>query len=88
MEKRRKVILVDGMQGDQAMPALEETEELSKIGADLVVLGCRSEDDIIAQAQDADAILTVGAPMTRRVLEKLQRLQKEGPAVTPPSESD
>ena len=45
------------------------------MGADLVVLGCGSEDDIIVQAQDADAILTVGAPMTRRVLEKLPKCQ-------------
>ncbi|MGD9143420.1 MAG: C-terminal binding protein [Dehalococcoidia bacterium] len=75
MEKRHKVILVDGMQGNQAMPALEETGELAKIGAELVVLGCESEDDIISEAQDADAILTVGAPMTRRVLERLPKCQ-------------
>ena len=50
MERRHKVILVDGMHGDRAMPALEESEELAKIGADLIVLGCESEDDIIARA--------------------------------------
>jgi D-3-phosphoglycerate dehydrogenase len=75
MGKRFKVILVDGMQGDQAMPALEESEELAKIGAELIVLSCTCEDDIITEAQDADAILTVGAPMTRRVLEKLPKCQ-------------
>ena len=75
MGKKFKVILVDGIHGDQAMPALEESEELNKIGAELVVMGCKSEDDIIAEAQDADAILTVGAPMTRRVLEKLPKCQ-------------
>jgi D-3-phosphoglycerate dehydrogenase len=75
MVKRFKVILVDGMHGDQVMPTLEESEELNKVGADLVVLGCKSEDDIIGEAQDADAILTVGAPMTRRVLEKLPKCQ-------------
>jgi D-3-phosphoglycerate dehydrogenase len=75
MEKRHKVILVDGLEGDRAMPALEESEELAKVNAELIILGCRSEDEIIAQAQDADAILTVGAPLTRRVLEKLPRCQ-------------
>ncbi len=75
MEKRHKVILVDGIQGDQATPVLEESEELARINAELIILGCESEDDIITQAQDADAILTVGAPMTRRVLEKLPKCQ-------------
>ena len=75
MEKRFKVILVDGIQGGQAMTALEDAEELRKVGAELVVLGCKSENDIIAEAQDADAILTVGAPMTRRVLGKLLKCQ-------------
>ena len=71
MEKRFKVILVDGIEGGRAMPAMEETEELAKVNAELVVAGCTGEDDIIATAQDADAILTVGAPMTRRVMENL-----------------
>jgi len=75
MGKRFKVILVDGMHGDQAMPALEESEELAKIGAELIIAGCTCEDDIITEAQDADAILTVGASMTRRVLEKLPKCQ-------------
>ena len=75
MEKRHKVILVDGMDGDRAMPALEESEELAKVNAELIILGCKTEDEIIAQARDADAILTVGAPLTRRVLEKLPRCQ-------------
>ena len=42
MEKRFKVILVDGIQGGQAMTALEDAEELRKVGAELVVLGCKS----------------------------------------------
>jgi D-3-phosphoglycerate dehydrogenase len=73
MEKRLKVVLVDGMEGDRAMPAREETEELAKVDAELVVAGCTCEDDIINTAKDADAILTIGAPMTRRVLENLPK---------------
>jgi D-3-phosphoglycerate dehydrogenase len=71
MKKRLKVMLVDGMQGGKPAPSIEEKEELSKIDAEFVVAGCTCEDDVIAQAQDADAILTSGAPMTRRVMEKL-----------------
>jgi D-3-phosphoglycerate dehydrogenase len=73
MDKRFKVILVDGMKGGREMPVLEETEELAKVNAELVVAGCTGEDDIIATAKDADAILTFGAPMTRRVLENLPK---------------
>jgi D-3-phosphoglycerate dehydrogenase len=73
MKKRLKVMLVDGMQGGKPAPSVEEKEELAKIDADFVVAGCNCEDDVIAQAQDADAILTLGAPMTRRVMEKLPK---------------
>ena len=73
MEKRLKAILVDGMEGGRPMPALEEREELARVNAGLVVAGCVSEDDIIAAAQDSDAILTIGAPMTRHVMENLPR---------------
>ncbi len=72
---RHKVILVDGMEGDAPMPAIEEREELAAIDAELVILGCRTEDDLIEQAKDADAILTWGAPVTRRVLECLPDCQ-------------
>ncbi len=75
MSKKHKIVLVDGMEGDAPMPCLEEQQELAAMGAELVVLDCRCEDDIIAQAADADAILTYGAPMTRRVMEKLSACQ-------------
>ena len=70
-----EVVLVDGMEGDAPMPCLEEREELASLDAELIILDCRCEDDIIAQAQDADAILTYGGPMTRRVMEKLAPCQ-------------
>ncbi len=66
-------MLIDGVEGGKPMPALEEKDELAKINAELVIGDCHNEDDIITMAQDADAILTVGAPMTRRVLEKLPK---------------
>jgi D-3-phosphoglycerate dehydrogenase len=75
MKKRLKVMLVDGMQGGKPAPSLEEKEELARIGAELEVADCTCEDDIIVKAQDADAILTLGAPLTRRVMEKLPNCQ-------------
>jgi D-3-phosphoglycerate dehydrogenase len=75
MAPKHKVILVDGMEGDAPMPAIEEREELAAIDAELVILGCRTEQDLIEQAKDADAILTWGAPVTRRVLECLPNCQ-------------
>ena len=74
-KKQLKAVLVDGMEGGRLSPAIEEREELSKIDVELSVLDCKTEDDIIARARDADAILTVGAPMTRKVMEKLPGCQ-------------
>lgn len=76
MKKQLKTILVDGMESSgRPMPALEEREELAKIGEDLVVADCRTEDDVINAARDAVAILTYGASMTRRVMEQLPKCQ-------------
>ncbi|MCJ7604916.1 MAG: C-terminal binding protein [Dehalococcoidales bacterium] len=75
MNRKYRVVLVDGMHGDAPVPALEEREELAAIGAELVITGGRSEDDVIEMAADADAILTYGAPMTRRVMECLPDCQ-------------
>jgi D-3-phosphoglycerate dehydrogenase len=71
MKKRLKAILVDGLQGDLAMPAAEETVELAKCNAEFVIAGCSCEADLLAQAADADAILTYGTHITRSVIERL-----------------
>jgi len=73
MEERYKVVLVDGMIGDTPIPVAEETEELAKVNADLVVADCQNKDEIIAAAKDADVILVIAANMTRPVLEKLPK---------------
>jgi D-3-phosphoglycerate dehydrogenase len=75
MNKKIVAMLVDGMEGNKPAPSIEEKKELEKVGAELIIADCQSEDDIINKAQDADAILTIGAPMTRRVMEKLNRCQ-------------
>lgn len=54
---------------------VEETEELAKVNAELVGIDCTTEDEIIEKAQDADVILTIGAQITRRVIEGLPGCQ-------------
>ena len=68
-----KVFRVD-KRGDR-VPGLEETEEINKIGAELIAVDSDSEDETIAKAKDADAIITTGARISRRVMEHLPRLQ-------------
>jgi len=48
-------------------------EDYRKIGAQLVKKLCRSEDDLISIAHDADAIITGGEPYSKRVIEKLTK---------------
>lgn len=50
-----------------------EAQVLKKCGAELIVLDCRSEEDMIRECADADAILLDMAPMSRRVVESLTR---------------
>jgi len=65
------VVRADRM-GNRAV-MVEEAEELAKVNAELVGADCVTEDEIIEAAKDADAILTGGAQMTRRVLESLPK---------------
>jgi len=52
-----------------------ETGELAKVNAELVEADCKTEDEIIKAAKDADALLVVFAPITRRVLSSLPKLK-------------
>ena len=59
---------------DYVFPTLEpEQAVLGPLGVDLRPCQCRSEEEIIALAQNADAILNCYAKMTARVIEKLKR---------------
>jgi len=50
-----------------------ETREVEKIGGRLLVGACKTEDEVIELARDADAILYDYAPMTNRVISELGR---------------
>ena len=70
-EKRFKVVGVD--KKGTHLARVEEAEELAKVNAELVIAECATEDEIIQATKDADAIITVGAQITRRVMEALPK---------------
>ena len=60
---------------DYVFPSLEpERAVLAPLGVELRPQQCRSEEEIIALAHDADAILNCYAKMTARVIEGAQAL--------------
>jgi len=57
------------------VPMVEAAKELAKIDAEFIGVTCKTEDELIAGAKDADILLFAGAQITRRVLESLPKLQ-------------
>lgn len=82
VERQFKVMRVERMsQVPLALvPTQTEATELAKLNAGLVDVECATEHEIIEAAKDADALLVVFAPMTRRVeaLPKLQAIVRYG----------
>jgi D-3-phosphoglycerate dehydrogenase / 2-oxoglutarate reductase len=59
---------------DYVFASLEpERKVLAPLGVDLRPAQCKSEEEIVALTQDADAVLNCYAPITPRVIEKLER---------------
>ncbi len=52
---------------------LQDEEECRKIGAEFFTIPCHTEDELIAATQDADAVLTISVPFTRKVISKLNK---------------
>lgn len=50
-----------------------EKEVLDKLGLELTFAQCRTEDDVIEAAKDADALINQYAPISRRVIENLEK---------------
>ncbi len=71
MEKQFKVVRADRMGSSAIMK--EEAEELAKVNAELVGADCVTEDEIVEATKDADAIITGGAKITRKVMEALPK---------------
>ncbi|OIJ17516.1 hydroxyacid dehydrogenase [Anaerobacillus alkalilacustris] len=49
-----------------------EKEVLRKIGVELTAVQCQTEEEVIEACKDADALLNQYAPITRKVIEKLE----------------
>ncbi|MBM4237289.1 MAG: C-terminal binding protein [Euryarchaeota archaeon] len=64
-----KVVITDYIYGEPD----EERRILEKIGAELELHECRSEEEVLEAAKDADGILNTYAPVSRRVIEGLRR---------------
>jgi D-3-phosphoglycerate dehydrogenase len=73
MKSRPKVVRVD-KKIDRGY-IKEEYEGLAKVNAELVLAECANEDEIIEATKDADAVLTLWAPLTRRVMESSPKLK-------------
>jgi len=56
-------------------PIGPEREILAPLGCEVVFCPSTTEDDVIAHAHDADAIICDGAPITERVLASLSKLR-------------
>ncbi|MDP2953350.1 MAG: C-terminal binding protein, partial [Chloroflexota bacterium] len=57
-----------------AYPGLpRDLDTYRSLGAQFSSVGCRNEEEIIAAARDADVIISAMQPITRRVIEKLER---------------
>jgi D-3-phosphoglycerate dehydrogenase len=50
-----------------------EMEALAPLGAEIVEIAARSEDEFAAAARDADALYAKGRPITRKIIEGLER---------------
>ena len=48
-------------------------EDYRKIGAEFITLPCQTEDEIIAATQEADAVITMMRPFTRKVIKRLSK---------------
>jgi D-3-phosphoglycerate dehydrogenase / 2-oxoglutarate reductase len=64
-----KIVVTDTSFPDTEM----ETKVLAALNADVIVGRCRTEDEVLALAHDADALMVQWAPITRRVIEQLKR---------------
>jgi D-3-phosphoglycerate dehydrogenase len=55
-----------------------ERRVLSRIGASVSRYSCKDEDDVIRAGKDADALLVQYAPITERVINRLERVRAIG----------
>jgi D-3-phosphoglycerate dehydrogenase len=64
-----KVVITDCMMPDTGI----ERAVLSEIGAEVVRAACKTSEDVLSVARDADALLVQWAPITADVIQQLER---------------
>ncbi len=69
-DRRPLIVHADARPGSSLS---EEREALGDLDCELVATEAHSEDELIANLRDADVVLVAVAPITRRVLESLER---------------
>ena len=74
MENKYKVVVLAKLSGDSLTVEQKEMETIAA-RVELVPARCSTEDELIAAAKDADAILGGGRLFTRRVISALPKLQ-------------
>ena len=73
MKNRPKVVRVDKKIDRDYFK--EEYEGLARVNAEVVLAECATEEEIIEATRDADAVVTMWAPLTRRVMESSPKLK-------------
>lgn len=68
MSDKFKVILTSRVLTEREMAAFG-----SELGVEFITIPCTTEDEIIAAAKDADAVVTLMQPYTQRVIERLEK---------------
>ncbi|MBW2631999.1 MAG: C-terminal binding protein [Deltaproteobacteria bacterium] len=67
MEKHKTVMIVN----NALVP--HNKGEYTRIGVDFVTIPCETENDIIEAARDAEFVITMMTPVTKKVIEKLEK---------------
>ncbi len=68
---RLNIVITDKFPPDTTI----EERVLRPLDANLILAQCRSEEEVIEAAHDADALMVQWAPITRKVIERLTRCQ-------------
>ena len=66
-----KVVSIDA----HRFPPTIEADILAEVGAELVAVQCKNQDEVIAVTKDADGILALVTPMTRPVIETWTKMK-------------
>jgi D-3-phosphoglycerate dehydrogenase len=71
---RFKVVTPAGVSYEMPGAAYEyELEALAQVGAEIVEIAAKGEDEFVKEARDADALYAKGRPITKKIIDGLER---------------